>query len=88
MADREKRIIHNLTNLVLKPEHIRNIAEDTLSDTILRVETSLRRLAQGQDDLRQELNAFKHEPCKIELQSLNDELAVVRDRVDGEFRKL
>ena len=84
----EESVLKKLTKLVMNPDRIRAIAEDTLSDQILRIDSSLRQLAQGQDGLRKDLDAFTREPCKFELQSLREELAVVRDRVNGEFQKL
>ena len=84
----EENVLQKLTDLVMKPDRIRNIAEDAFSDTVLRIDNSLRQLAESHNELRNELNAFRQEPCKKELQVLTNELAAVRERVNGEFQKL
>ena len=84
----EENVLQKLTDLVMKPDRIRNIAEDAFSDTALRIDNSLRQLAESHNELREELNAFKREPCKDELRLLTNELALLRERVNGEFQKL
>ena len=84
----EKQVLQKITSLVMKPERIQMIAEDALSDTVLRIDNSLRQLKEGQDGLRTDLDAFTREPCKIELRDIKDELAVMRDKVNGEFQRL
>ena len=87
-AELEDRTLQKITKDLMRPERMRAIAEDALSDTILRIDTAMRKLAQGQDDLRQKLDAFAREPCKDEFRVLREELAALRDRADGEFQKL
>ena len=84
----EDSVLRKLTKLVMNPERIQTLAEDALSDKILRIDSSLRSLAQGQDGLRKELDALARERCKSEFQALRDELTAIRDRVDGEFQRL
>ena len=87
-ASVEESVLKKLTKLLMNPQRIQALAEDALSDKILRIDASLRQLAEGQDGLKGELDAFTREPCKAELQSLRDELAGIRARMDREFQKL
>ena len=84
----EENVLQKLTDLVMKPDRIRNIAEDALSDTVLRIDNSLRQLVGSHNEMREELDVFKREPCKEELRLLTNELASIRERVNGEFEKL
>ena len=84
----EKQVLQKITSLVMKPERIQMIAEDALSDSVLHMGNSLRQLKEAQDDMRADLDAFTREPCKIELRDIKDELAAMRDKVNGEFQRL
>ena len=84
----EEQAIQKITSLVMKPDRIQMIADDALSDTVLHIDNFLRQLKEGQDGLRADLDAFTREPCKIELRNIKDELAVMRDKVNGEFQRL
>ena len=84
----EENVLQRLTDLVMKPDRIRNIAEDALSDTVLRIDNSLRQLTQSHNDLRGELEEFRREPCKAELRLSGNEITEVRERVNGEFEKI
>ena len=84
----EDSVLKKLTKQIMNPDRIRTIAEDALSDTILRIDSSLRDITQGQEGLRKELDALVREPCKCEFHALRDELTKLRGRVEGEFQKL
>ena len=43
----EKQVLQRLTALLMKPDQIRVIAEDALSDTVLRIDDSLRQFKEG-----------------------------------------
>ena len=80
----EESVLKKLTRLIMTPDRYLVIAEDALSDKILRIDSSLRNLAQPQDGLRKELDALARESCKSEFYALQDELPGIRDRVDEE----
>ena len=87
-ARMEERLLHKVANLAMDPSRIRAIAEDALSDTVIRIEESLRQLAQGQERLREKLEASTLEPGREDGPSLRDELNTLRNQADDEYRKL
>ena len=84
----EEAMLQKLTSEVLRPERIRAVVEDEYGERLIRMEESCRALAQNHQGLREKFLLFTEEPCKNELQSLRDELSVIRDHVTGEFQKL
>ena len=87
-AEAREDMLKHLTSEVLRPSRIHAIVEDYLGDTLSRVQDSLKELASSHDALVEEFRAFRQEPCKRELESLNKEIAALRSHTKGELTRL